>query len=258
MNIKEYISSGVIESYLLGELSGSERAELEAMSKKYPEVKAEIEIVEKTLMDFSALPPPAHLKTNILSKLEIKEAKIVPLENNKNSSLVWLAAASITLLIVSGAYNFTMMNKLKSAEDQVAALNSEKNKTQKDFEDQTASYQNMAQQMAIIMQPENKKVMLKGMGAAPDALAAVYWNQSTKDVYINVNALPAPTADKQYQLWAIVDGKPVDIGMLDMTDSSSLHKMRSVNGAQAFAVTLEKKGGSSVPTMTAMYLLGNV
>jgi hypothetical protein len=34
--------------------------------------------------------------------------------------------------------------------------------------------------------------------------------------------------------------------------------MRSVSGAQAFAVTLEKKGGSLSPTMTAMYLQGNV
>ena len=258
MNSQDYISSGIIENYLLGQLSGKECAEVDAMAKKNPEVKAEIETVEKTLMDFSAVPPPPHLKAAILSKLEIKEAKIIPIENKRNSSILWLAAASIALLIISGIYNFNMMNKLKTAEDQLAVLNSEKEKTTKEYESQTASYQSMAKQMAIMMQPENKKVMMKGMGPAPDAIAAIYWNQSTKDVYINVNVLPVPAADKQYQLWAIVDGKPVDEGMLDMSDATPLHKMKPVSGAQAFAVTLEKKGGNPSPTMSAMYLLGNV
>ena len=78
-------------------------------------------------------------------------------------------------------------------------------------------------------------------------------------MYINVNSLPVPSADKQYQLWAIVDGKPVDAGVFTMTsDSASIQKMKSISGAQAFAVTLEKKGGNPTPTMTAMYLMGNV
>ena len=40
-----------------------------------------------------------------------------------------------------------------------AGTDSEKEKAVKEYESQTASYQNMEQQMAIIMEPENKKVM---------------------------------------------------------------------------------------------------
>lgn len=260
MNIKDYISSGIIESYLLGHLSHAERAEVEAMAMKHPEVKAEIELVEETLMDIATkTPPPAHLKKSILSKIDLKEAKVVQIETKKSSSTLWLVAASFALLIGSSIYNIILMNKLQSSQDELASINSEKEKYVKDFETQSASYKMMAEQMAILMQPENKKVMLKGMDVAPNALATVYWNQQNKDVYINVNALPAPAEDKQYQLWAIVDGKPVDIGMLDMNpELPPLHKMKTIAGAQAFAVTLEKKGGSPTPTMTAMYLMGNV
>lgn len=34
--------------------------------------------------------------------------------------------------------------------------------------------------------------------------------------------------------------------------------MKPIADAQAFAITLEKKGGVQVPTLNAMYLVGNV
>ncbi|MGZ4156267.1 MAG: hypothetical protein ACXVED_03860, partial [Bacteroidia bacterium] len=182
MDIKEYISSGIIESYVLDQLSAKEREEVEAMVSKYPEVKAEIIAVQEALESFvlshSKTPPP-HLKQQILSALEIKdkkETKVVSI-NKQSSYLKWLVAASILLLIASGINNFMLRNQLKTAKDQIAAASSEKEKIAKEYESQSASYNDMAKQMAIIMQPENKKVMLKGMGFAPDAAAAVYWNQ---------------------------------------------------------------------------------
>ena len=259
MNIQDYISSGIIESYILGQLSDKECSELQALTKQHPEIQAEIEAVEEALMTSVSKTPPPALKQTILSKLNVKEAKVIALETKKSSLSLWLVAASVAVLIGSGIYNIILMNQLESVKNQLALNNSEKEKYAKDFEAQSASYTMMAQQMAILMQPENKKVMLKGMDVAPTALATVYWNQKNQDVYININELPLPDENKQYQLWAIVDGKPVDIGMLDMNpELPPLHKMKTISGAQAFAVTLEKKGGSPTPTMTAMYLMGSV
>ncbi|CAN5549469.1 anti-sigma factor [soil metagenome] len=259
MNIQEYISSGIIESYVLGELSAKERSEVDAMGMKHPEVKSEIELVETTLINFAAKTAPAHLKQSILSKIELRDARIVQLETKKSFVSVWLVAASITLFICSAIYILVLMNQLDNLKEYLALTSSEKEKYAKDYEAQSSAYTMMAEQVAILMQPENKKVMLKGMEMAPSALATVYWNQENKDVYINVHQLPMPAADKQYQLWAIVDGKPIDIGMLDLNpDLPPLHKMKTIAGAQAFAVTLEKKGGSTTPTMNAMYLMGNV
>ena len=93
---------------------------------------------------------------------------------------------------------------------------------------------------------------------APSSLATVYWNTESKDVYLLVNQLPKPVADKQYQLWAIVDGKPVDAGIFDMAEGISFVKLKTIPKAEAFAITLEKKGGSRTPTMDAMYVMGKV
>jgi anti-sigma-K factor RskA len=258
LNIDEYISSGIIESYILGELSDSECAAVKAMSIKHPAVQLEIERIETTLMNYNATTPPLDLKNKILSQIELQTPKVVSFEKKKAVSFFWLAAASIVLLVMSGFYILSMMSQLKTAEEQLVALSAEKEKVVKEYESQTVSYQSMAKQMSIVLPPENKKIILKGMDISPKAMAAIYWNTSTNEVYLNISALPKPPDNQQYQLWAIVDGKPVSEGVFDMLPNDGMHQMKSIATAQAFAVTLEKIGGSAAPTMTAMYLMGNV
>ena len=45
----------------------------------------------------------------------------------------------------------------------------------------------------------------------------VFWNTRTHQVAVQVQSLPPLPADKQYQLWSMVDGKPVDAGVFDAT-----------------------------------------
>ncbi len=61
----------------------------------------------------------------------------------------------------------------------------------------------------------------------------------------------------QYQLWAIEDGKPVSAGMYS-EDKDSQVALASIPKAQAFAITLEKEGGSPVPTMENMFVMGGI
>lgn len=42
------------------------------------------------------------------------------------------------------------------------------------------------------------------------------------------------------------------------TDAKIIQKMKSVNNAEMFAVTLEKKGGSPEPTLDQMYVAGKI
>jgi anti-sigma-K factor RskA len=83
------------------------------------------------------------------------------------------------------------------------------------------------------------------------------WDTKTKEVYLTTNKLPAPPQDMQYQLWAIADGKPVSAGMYS-DDKDARIALSTIENAQAFAITLEKKGGSEEPTMENMYVMGGV
>jgi anti-sigma-K factor RskA len=111
-------------------------------------------------------------------------------------------------------------------------------------------------ELALVKSPENKKIYLKAVDSTSISFANVYWNQKTSEVFIDANSLALPEASKQYQLWALVDGKPVDMGVFDLNDK--VQKMKSIVTAQAFAITLEKKGGSPTPNLQALCVIGNV
>ena len=76
---------------------------------------------------------------------------------------------------------------------------------------------------------------------------------------IDMGSVKMPMNDKehQYQLWALVKGKPVDLGVFDKTpDSAAMKEMKPIAYADAFAVTLEPRGGSPSPTMDEMMVIG--
>jgi anti-sigma-K factor RskA len=267
VDISAYISSGILESYVLDQLNEEERAAVKVMATKHPEIQAEIVAIEKTLERYAkshSKTPSDNLKKKIASQLKFEDPSIIPItfkpKKGKLISKHWLIAASIALLISIG-YNVFLYSELVDAHNEFMALDVDKQYFAEQFEIQKTAYDDAKRHLDIVAQNGNKTVILKGLDNAPNAIASVYWNQSSKEVYLNISELPTPPDSKQYQLWAIVSGKPVDAGIFDLPPNSNtivLQKMKPVADAQAFAVTLEKKGGTSVPTLNAMYLLGNV
>ena len=71
--------------------------------------------------------------------------------------------------------------------------------------------------------------------------------------------MPKNDEEHQYQLWALVDGKPVDLGVFDAEDGViGLKDMKSIGTLQTFAVTLEPRGGSINPTLEKLMVIGNI
>lgn len=191
------------------------------------------------------------------SSVPLKEkAKVVSMSNGQR----FFASAAVILLLLSTALNFYFFDKYKSSANQYEQLLSSQTELashnqvlQTKLLDYEKAMGHMNDpNMAIVKMPGNPK------GPDPASLTTVYWDTVSRDVYLVVNQLPHPSADQQYQLWALVDGKPVDAGVFDIKEGPGLLKMKNIPKAQAFAITLEKKGGSSAPTMTKLYVLGKV
>jgi anti-sigma-K factor RskA len=112
--------------------------------------------------------------------------------------------------------------------------------------------------LRVSTNPAFSRVLLRGTANAPGALASVYWNEKTKEVYLSIQELKELTQENQYQLWAIIDGKPVDAGVFD-NNFKGLLKMKDIGpGAATFAVTIEPRGGKPSPTLETMQVAGNV
>ncbi len=287
MNTKEYIQSGVLELYAAGALSDSEAREVEAMAAQYPEVQAELSAIQDALVSYSASfkkNPNPELRSAVLNRIDeiegISSTNILSIPeaagksntigtpgNNsfnyvqKPARFNYLMAAVWIFLVLNIIGNVYFFTKLKNTEEQMAGVVNENNKMKLEYEKIRLDMDKKSTDMKMVMNRSNKIVDLKGMEIAPQSFATVYWNPNSKKVMLNVNSLPMPPADKQYQLWALKDGKPIDAGVFDMQPGTGddMHMMPvTIADADAFAVTLEKKGGSPQPTLTQLYVMGKI
>ncbi|SEU07878.1 anti-sigma factor [Hymenobacter actinosclerus] len=169
----------------------------------------------------------------------------------------WLIAASVALLLISGLGNYLLYSRLKETESSLQVAQAEQSRY---AATQQAALNERDQQLAILRNQAFRSVDLKGTPKAPDALARVYYNATTKAVYVDVRNLPELPEGKQYQLWALDNGQPVDAGMLNPATATgdSIQQMKNIASAQAFAVTVEDIGGKPTPTMSTLTVVGNI
>lgn len=280
MDPQHFISSGIIELYMAGIASEEEVRELEAAMVQFPAVAAEVEAYRRTMEEYVRLQgrdPETDIKTSLFTKInnepnlqegepvpdkDLQQPKVVSMQETKSLSWKWLATAAAVLLVGSLILNYVFFNRYKEFreyKDKYQSLLLSQNSILSRSDLYKTRLEQMQESMEIIQDPKVLKVPMPGTKAFPEALATVFWNPQSQQVYLKVNKLPEPTADKQYQLWAIVDGKPVDMGVFEMGDTASLlQKMKVTGKAQMFAVTLEKKGGALQPTMEQMYVAGKI
>jgi len=268
MNAEELIGSGMLEAYVMGQLHGDEAALVERMRASDARVRTEIEAIELALEQAAmagAVEPPPSVKDAVLARTTQpgpRSERSVPEAPSQQVADVppywrWLAAASVAALIGSAYFNFRMMGELREVRQQLVRMEDERSVLAQELQVQRAALSEANGQLAVVLAPASRTVDLSGTANAPQAKARVYWDEASHAVHLAVSELPTAPAGKQYQLWALLDGKPVDAGVFDAS-GRVLWDMKDVSGAQAFAVTIEDAGGSPTPTLETMVLMGQV
>lgn len=260
MEKKEIISSGLLEMYVMGATSSDESIKVEQWRSMFVEVDEEIINIEKSLEAYAfanAITPSSSVKEKIFISIKnnsstenksLQSAKVVSISPLRNIA----AAAAVLLLIGSSVLNFFYYNKYND-------VNSKFNESQQQIALLNEHLKDLNNDMGIVQSKYSEPVSLKGLEAAPDAAAKIFWMKNTGEVYVDPINLPMAPNGKQYQLWAIVDGKPIDGGMITSKDGKKYHiqKMKTFGKAQAFAITLETEGGNPQPKGT-MYVMGEI
>lgn len=278
MDIKAYISSGIIEACLSGIASDEDVRQMESLSEKYPEVKLEIIKVQLLLEKWAtanSVPPPPDLKEKIWSKISQKDnqeqADSLP-ENSDSTNLkkvdgketvsfsrwkYYPVAAAVLLIGISIYFSVALYQKNIEFQKQLAKLEQQLKANQDSYNSKIALYQ---QRLSALVNGNMQGIKLSGTEKHPNMTAIVLWDKKTQEVYLSLKQLPAPPKGMQYQLWSIVDGKPESAGVYESNDTkTALQKMKPVSpNTQMFAVTLEKEGGAESPTLSAMYVAGKI
>jgi len=269
MNIPEYIASGILESYVMGAVSDQERREVNCLSSIYPEVQQELDQLSLSIENYALLhsvEPPAELKSKIMAQLTFEKAaepiiRPMPVDmsiDRPTFKTTWIVAASIGLLLL--AFSFYLLSQLRTNQDTVAQLQSSNSVLQKEVSQLKDNQSESEQALALFRQHGTRTLELKGNEKAPNGDMLVFWNAKTRQVAVEVRSLPHLNPDQQYQLWSLVGGKPVDAGVFDAGDTTKLLQQlnRPIDRADAFAVTVEKRGGSPSPTLSTLLAMTTV
>lgn len=246
MDIKEYISSGIIETYVLGLCTPEEEQELEQLRSQHTELNKAIleyeKAMEKNMLQQFTL-PDEQIDMQILDKLRgmNNEAVVVPLYPTKKTWWKPMAAAAMILLLISACLNFYLYNQT----NKTTAIINNNSLPEDDFK--------------VMLNPAITPVAMYGVGTHAICRCTMFWDKKTGKMYIMIHHLPKSSSAKDYQLWATVDGKQVNVGTVQDEIRGRFIEMDNVPaGASSFIVTLEKAGEKTSPTIEETYLKGTI
>lgn len=249
----------------MGKLSPEETREVDALRKEHPEVNSEIQRIEDAMLayaDSHAIKPASEMKDKIAKQLQF--AVSLDLENEMVDSILiqmpgiykLAAAASVALIIAFAGTTYYFGSRYRDSQNEIASLKAEKKQTALTLQKTAASTEQLKTELAVALQPNFKKLVLTGQKIAPEARATVYWNEKTGATYISAKTMPAVTGQKQYQLWAMYNNKPVSLGVIPV--DGDFTAMKDIQHPSAFCITLEPMGGSETPTLDQLYATVNI
>lgn len=249
--INTFLSSGLLEKYLLGDTTSDETVLVESFILKYPEVQNtyttlqfNIEVVAKS----NAIEAPKHLLNNILDELD--EKPVIALNSSRNKYKKWYkysVAASVAALIFAGtSYIFYNQNQKLSEENQVVV--EEIYDLRSDIEQNNKMLDNVMRQLLKLNNPETEKYIITGNERAKDLKTVAYINSKEKTSMIDIVSLPELPKEQCYQIWAELQGKMVNLGILDKADRK-LRNIPYMEDALALSITIEPKGGNNIASV---------
>ncbi len=253
-------------SYFLDDITSSELDELNsALNSGDAEL---LEIFRTTKILFEHLPltsemsfPSAAVKERIMRQISSENSYQKPEEENQFTKLISIFgfnnpkfAFGFSIILILGlfllGYNLlSLKDTVESQKTEIVQLKTELEKKQ--------------ELLAVLESKQIEIVIMNGLKVNPAGYGKVIWSPDNRSAILQISNLPAVPKDKDYELWVIKDDVPINSGVFSFEDKNQPNFFKITNLAEgdkskinAFAITLEPKGGVPKPTGD-MYLLGS-
>ncbi|MNE48725.1 Anti-sigma-K factor rskA [compost metagenome] len=171
-----------------------------------------------------------------------------------------MAAASLILTIGIGGLWFVSNREAKRLDSALASSEKDRLKNDQVLQAMILEKDHLQQVQEVLANQSTRTVMMTGTAMEPNATVKVMWSTDMKKAVMHAEKITPPPANMQYQLWVIADGKPVSVGLFNYDEVEQMTEPFDVNAQNitAFAITLEKMGGSPTPTMEKMVVMGPI
>ena len=237
-----FLQSDLLERYLIGQTNTQENLEVDSYINTFPEVKEAYNTLQNKLelVAFAnAEEAPILLLGSILETLDEKPVISI----NKNPKKPWFSfgiAASVAALIFAGSsLFFYIQNQDLLTENQVIV--DELYDLRSDIDQNNLRLEALAELFSQLNNPETEKYILKGNRRAKNLKTVAYINPKEKTSMIDVVSLPTLPENQEYQIWAELQDKQVNLGILSITDRR-LQQIPFTKDALGLSITIERKG----------------
>ena len=266
MNKENFLASGLLEQYALGITSNEENAIVENYLKQFPEIYEEFSAMRNALDQYAqqyAKQPPQILRQRVMEAIENEADR----QNDTNDPIIGSASGiqaqpsswpkylvyATAVFLALGLY---LTNK-KSDRFQEALFNTKNLLTA--CETDNEALRSNQDVFAFVTSGHTQQVAITGTSLAPGASLMAYWNIEEGKAFLNTIFLPEPPEDKQYQIWADVEGEMISLGLLSREENSNpLADLSFIDNAESLNITLEPMGGSEKPTVSLLMANGNI
>ncbi|MDN3666001.1 anti-sigma factor [Algibacter miyuki] len=248
--INIFLSSGLLEKYLLGDTNSVETEQVESYISKYPEVQNAYNTLQDNLemvAKVNAVEAPKFILDTILDELDEKAVITLQPKKRYKSWYKYTVAASVVALLFAGTSYFLYdQNKNLSEENQVVV--DEIFDLRGDIEQNNIMLDNVMRQLLKLNNPETQKYIISGNERAKNLKTVAYINPKEKTSMIDVVSLPELPEEQCYQIWAELQGKMISLGILNEADRK-LMNLPYADNALALTITIEPKGGNTVASV---------
>ncbi|WP_289042951.1 anti-sigma factor [uncultured Olleya sp.] len=244
--INTFLKSDLLNKYLIGQTTASETLEVEHYISEFPEVKKAYNRLQDQLeftTQLNAVKAPKLVLDNIFEAIDDKPVVTLQPKRTKKWYSLAIAACVAALLFAGSSVYLYNQNKELSSENQTIA--DEIFDLRSDIANNNSTLQQLLDQFKQLNNPETEKYVLKGNTRAKNLKTVAYINPEEKKSMIDVVSLPQLPDDKVYQIWAELQGKMVNLGVLSEADRR-LQEIPYTEDALGLSISIEPKGGSPV------------
>ena len=241
--LHNFLKSKLLNRYLVGDTSLEESKEVEFFISNYPEVAKAYETLQNILEIIAkagAIDVPKNILTDILESMdENNNTKVIHLVQKKKIS--WYSIAASAAAILFAATSFMLYQKNQNLNKENSVVVEEIFDLRSDIDKNNSKLDELYVQLQKLNNPDAKKYVINGNERAKNLKTVAYINPVDKTSMIDVITLPQLPKEQHYQIWAELQDRMVNLGILDESNRK-LKQIPYMEDALALSIKISTKG----------------
>ena len=244
--LNNFLKSNLLNKYLLGETSLEETKTVEHFISDFPEAAQAYEKLQDNLEIIAkagAVDVPNDILKDILNTLDEKnDTKVIQLVQNRRTPWYSIAASAVAILFAATSFMLYQKNQDLNNENNIVV--EEIFDLRSDIDTNNSKLDALSRELLKLNNPDAKKYVFNGNDRAKNLKTVAYINPVEKTSMIDVITLPQLPEEQHYQIWAELQDRMVNLGILDESDRM-LKEIPYMEDALALSIKISTKGDST-------------